>query len=144
MLLSPYDDHPESFLALLSGTTPLGTRPVALSEAARLLGYEVEFHAQATWSLLQTRLSAMVGVNPGLLAGRRKTPQEHAVVVKEFREGGVLVNDPGQVHGAENRLIPRETFRRAWESAGGWLLWIGGKVDEPSTSGTDRSGTPAE
>jgi len=94
------------------------------------LGYEADVIRQANTDEIKRRLPCVVILNAGLLIGQAPARWGHYVVVKEVRNGEVIVNDPAPGYGGENVAIDRRTFMSAWQTMDRWLLNLRGDNDD--------------
>jgi len=97
-----------------------GFSPRMMEKLLEIANIDYEYHFDSSLQEIEknveNKLYPVVLVNPSILYGISEEEHGHYIVIKDITEEKIIINDPDQEYGGENKEINLKRFGEAWES----------------------------
>lgn len=109
-----------------------GVSPNMMKTICENYNVEYSFHFGSTIEELQRYINKgfypIVLVKPSVLYNLPESEHGHYIIVKDITNKNIVINDPDQEFGGENKEVDLETFTRAWNSKFRLIFILGSEI----------------
>lgn len=110
----------EMELARIVGFKPLrGVSPKMMEKLCEMMDLNFEYHFDSSLNEIKQNIEngfyPIVLVNPSVLCDVPEEEHGHYIVIKDITKEKIIVNDPDQEYGGENKEIDLKRFIEAWK-----------------------------
>src|SRR3989338_3477092 len=95
-----------------------GVSPIMIKSLCERFNVRHNFHFGSTLEELQEAIKdefyPIVLVKPSTLYNLPETEHGHYIIIKDITDENVIINDPDQEHGGEDKKIHLDNFRTSW------------------------------
>jgi ABC-type bacteriocin/lantibiotic exporter with double-glycine peptidase domain len=108
-----------------------GFSPKMMDSLCEIINLEYEYHFDSSLEEIRQTIEAgfypIVLVNPSILYNLPEEEHGHYIIVKDITEEKVIINDPDQEYGGEDKEVAKERFLDAWKNRYSLIFVIKGE-----------------
>jgi hypothetical protein len=97
-----------------------GFSPKMMDSLCEIINLEYDYHFDSSLDEIKKAIEAgfypIVLVNPSILYNLPEEEHGHYIIVKDITEEKVIINDPDQEYGGEDKEVGKERFLEAWRN----------------------------